>query len=229
LPTFSEVADGLRMPLAEAMATQRAVRRLLPDPVDDDTVLELLRLAVRAPSGSNGQNWEFVVVRDPDVKHQLARLNRQAWSISRRRYGRKPLDKATRKTMDAVQWQADHFEDTPVVIVACLRGSRPRFPAVAVASWHGSVFPAVQNLLLAARALGLGATLTTMPVWSTTLARRTLGLPGGIHPVAAIPLGWPKGRYGPTSRAPVEAVIHVDRYGNRPFAAVARATMEDAE
>jgi nitroreductase len=229
VPTFSEVADGLQMPLAEAMATQRAVRRLRVDPIDDETVLELLRLAVRAPSAGDGQHWEFVVVRDPDVKHQLARLNRQAWSIGRRRYGRKPVDEATRKTLDAVQWQADHFEDTPVVIVACLRGKRPRFPAVAVASWYGSVFPAVQNLLLAARALGLGAALTTMPVWSTTLTRRTLGLPGSVHPVAAIPLGWPKGHYGPSTRAPVEPLIHLDRYGNRPFTAVARATMEDAE
>jgi len=230
VPTFSEVAAGLQMPLAEAMCTQRAVRRLLPDPVDDETVLELLRLAVRAPSGSNDQNWEFVVVRDPEVKHQLARLNRQAWSIGRRRYARRgDGDARVRRTLDAIQWQADHFEDVPVVVVACLRGTRPRFPAIAVASWYGSVFPAVQNLLLAARALGLGAALTTMPVWSTTLARRTLGLPARVHPVAAIPLGWPKGRYGPTTRNPVEAVTHLDHYGNRPFAVVSRATMDGAE
>ena len=229
MPTFSEVSDGLQMPLAEAMSTQRAVRRLLPDPVDDETVLELLRLAVKAPSGSNAQSWEFVVVRDPEVKHQLARLNRQAWSLARRSYGRSAVDDSTRRIRDAVQWQADHFEEVPVVVVACLRGSRPRFPATAVAAWYGSVFPAVQNLLLAARAIGLGATLTTLPVWSVTLARRTLGLPSRVHPVAAIPLGWPKGHYGPTTRAPVEAVTHLDHYGNQPFTSVARATMEGAE
>ena len=72
------------MPLVEAMETQRAVRRLLPDPVDDATVLRVIELATKAPTGSNLQNWEFVVVRDPDVKHQLARLNRQAWSVYRR-------------------------------------------------------------------------------------------------------------------------------------------------
>ena len=230
MPTFPEVAAGLQMPLADAMTTQRAIRRLRTDPVDDETVLELLRLAVRAPSGSNEQNWEFVVVRDPDVKHQLARLNRQAWSVGRRRYGRAAAgDEQVRRTLDAIQWQADHFEDTPVVVVACLRGRRPRFPAVAVASWYGSVFPAVQNLLLAARAIGLGASLTTMPVWSAALTRRTLGLPSGVHPVAAIPLGWPRGHYGPTTRAPVEPVTHLDRYGNRPYTAVSRATMEGAE
>jgi nitroreductase len=104
-----------------------------------------------------------------------------------------------------------------VVVVPCLRGPRPVGPAVALSSWYGSIYPAVQNLLLAARALGLGAALTTLPLWSSTLARRTLGLPSKIHPVAVIPLGWPKGRYGPTTREPVEAVTHLDRYGNRPF------------
>jgi len=230
VPTFAEVAEGLQMPLADAMTTQRAVRRLLPDPVDDETVLAVLRLAVKAPTSGNSQSWEFVVVRDPDVKHQLARLNRQAWSVARRTYSRQARhDEGVRRIVDAVQWQADHFEEVPVVVVACLRGSRPRFPAVAVASWYGSVFPAVQNLLLAARALGLGAALTTLPVWSVALARRTLGLPARVHPVAVVPLGWPKGRYGPTTREPVEAVTHLDRYGNRAFGPVARATIQGAE
>ena len=85
------------------------------------------------------------------------------------------------------------------------------------ASYYGSIFPAVQNLLLAARAAGLGATLTTLPVWSVTLARRTLGLPGSISPVAVVPMGWPQGGYGPTTRRPVEEVVHVDRYGHQPF------------
>ena len=208
------------MPLVEAMETQRAVRRLLPDPVDDDTVLRVLELATKAPTGSNRQGWEFVVVRDPDVKHQLARLNRQAWSVYRR-LGEAPgpgRPSPRCKILDAVQWQADHFEEVPVVVVACLHGRRP---CSARRCWppscYGSVFPAVQNLLLAARAVGLGATLTTLPLWSTTLARRTLGLPASVTPVAVVPLGWPQGRYGPTTRRPVGEVVHLDRYGNRPF------------
>jgi nitroreductase len=222
MPRFAEVADGLRMPLVEAMETQRAVRRLLPDPVDDDTLLACLRLAVKAPTGGNAQGWEFVAVRDPDVKHQLARLNRQSWSVFRRGYGlRARRDPKARKILDAVQWQADHFEELPVVVVACLRGPRPRVPGVAASSWYGSIYPAVQNLLLAARSLGLGAALTTLPVWSSVLARRTLGLPAKVHPVAVVPLGWPRGRYGPTTRRPVEEVLHVDRYGNRPFVGTA--------
>jgi nitroreductase len=116
-----------------------------------------------------------------------------------------------------VQWQADHFEEVPVIIVACLRGSRPVLPAVGASSYYGSIFPAVQNLLLAARALGLGAALTTLPLWSLRMARRTLGLPREITPCALVPLGWPRGNYGPTTRRPIEEIVHVDRYGNRAF------------
>ena len=119
-----------------------------------------------------------------------------------------------------MQWQADHFEEVPVVVVACLHGRSPVFgpPRAGASSYYGSIFPAVQNLLLAARAVGLGATLTTLPLWSTTLARRTLGLPREGHP-GARSSRWAgrRGRYGPTTRRPVGRVVHLDRYGNRPF------------
>jgi nitroreductase len=213
-----EHSDGLDMPLVDAMETQRAVRRLKSDPVDDETLLRVLELATKAPTGSNRQGWEFVVVRDPDVKHQLARLNRQAWSVYRRLAKLHVRTEANQKIVDAVQWQADHFEEVPVVVVACLHGRAPMFgPPVLASSWYGSAYPAVQNLLLAARAIGLGATLSTLPLWSTTLARRTLGLPAKITPVAVVPMGWPQGHYGPTTRKPVGDVVHLDRYGNRPF------------
>jgi len=218
VPSTGYVAERLAMPLAEAMETQRAVRRLLPDPVDDDTLLRCLELATRAPSGGNRQGWEFVAVRDPDVKHQLARLYRQAWAVYRRLNTRRyESDPARERIAAAVQWQVDHFEEVPVVVVACLRRSRPVVVPVLQASFYGSIYPAVQNLLLAARAVGLGATLTTLPVWSTTLVRRTLGLPRTVTPVAAVPLGWPKGQYGPNTRRPVGEVVHIDRYGNQPF------------
>ena len=209
--------DGLAMPLVEAMETQRAVRRLLPDPVDDDTVLRVLELATKAPTGGNRQGWEFVVVRDPDVKHQLARLNRQAWSVYRRLGARHVRDDASRKIVDAVQWQADHFEEIPVVVVACLRGIIPLWPPMATMSLYASIYPSVQNLLLAARASGLGAALITLPLWSRFLAQRVLGLPWNIAPCAVVPLGWPLGRYGPTTRRPVGEVVSLDRYGNRAF------------
>lgn len=208
----------LSMPLEEAMRTQRAIRRLKTDPVDDALVLHLIELALKSPSASNGQGWEFIVVRDRAVKARLARLNgsmlRFYAGIGRwlRRNDARSL-----RMLDAVEWQAAHFEEIPVVVVGCLRGMRPWFPPVAVTSYYASIHPAMQNLLLAARAAGLGAALITMPLWSTFLARRALKLPWSVTPCAVVPLGWPKGRYGPTTRPPVGQVVHLDRYGNRPF------------
>src|SRR5262245_6212429 len=168
------------------MLTQRAIRRLRTDPVDDDVVLRCIELATHAPTGGNRQGWEFVVVRDPAVKHQLARLNRQAWSVYRRlNRSRVRRDPELGKIVAAGQRQADHFEEIPVVVVACLHGRAPVLaPPVLATSYYGSIYPAVQNLLLAARAEGLGATLITFPLWSVNLARRTLGLPGSVTPVA---------------------------------------------
>ncbi len=205
------------MPLDEAMQTQRAIRRLKPDPVDDEIVLRLIELATHAPTGGNRQGWEFVVVKDPQVKAGLARYNRQLWNI----YGRigrrvRRNDPKSLRILDAVQWQADHFEEIPVIVVACLRGWYFPFLHITAATYFGSIFPAVQNLLLAARAINLGAALTTIPMWNTFGVRRLLGLPWSITPCAVIPLGFPVGRYGPNTRKPVREVVSFDRYGNRP-------------
>jgi nitroreductase len=191
-------ATTLTMSLEEAMRTQRAIRRLKPDPVDDALVLHLIELALRAPTGSNAQNWQFVVVRDRDVKARLGKLNRQAWrlygGIGRRMAANDP---PMMRIIEAVQWQVDHFEDIPVLVVACLATMIPVLPRIAVSSLYGSIFPSVQNLLLAARAV----------------------LPWSVTPCAVIPLGWPRGRYGPTTRKPVGEVVHLDRWGNQPFRA----------
>lgn len=222
-PTNDSV-PSLSMPIEEAMRTQRAIRRLKTDPVDDALVLRLLDLAIRAPSGSNAQNWQFVVVRDAGVKRRLGRLNRMAWTLYGglgRRLARG--DDKMLRIIDAVEWQADHFEEIPVIVVACLRGQRLPFPvpmpAMAQTSYYGSIYPAVQNLLLAARSAGLGAALITLPLWSHFLARRALGLPWNVSPCAVVPMGWPRGRYGPTIRRPVGELVHLDRFGNQPFRA----------
>jgi nitroreductase len=210
------VAVGLNMPLREAIETQRAIRRLKPDPVDDGVILLCIEMALKAPTGSNAQNWEWIIVRDRAVKARLARLNRQAWAV----YGGLGRlwtrgNERTQKVIDAVQWQADHFEEIPVVVVACLRGPRLPLLPFGQSSFYGSIYPAVQNFLLACRAEGLGAALTTLPLWSSTLARRALGLPLTVTPCAVIPVGWPRGRYGPTTRKPVEQVVHYDMWGQR--------------
>jgi nitroreductase len=209
--------NGLDMPLAEAMRTQRAVRRLRPDGLDDGLVLELIELATKAPTASNGQAWEFIIVRDPSVKAELARRYRQGLAV----YGpiwrfQQRHDEKMQRTFKAVEWQRDHFEEIPVVLVACLRGRRPIGPAIAASSYYGSIYPAIQNLLLAARAAGVGAALVTLPLWNIRAARRALGLPSSITPCAVIPLGWPQGHYGPTERRPVTEIVSLDRYGRRP-------------
>jgi nitroreductase len=219
--TLADVEAGLDMPLQEAMLTQRAVRRLLSDPVDDAIVLRCIELALKAPTGSNGQNWEFVVVKDRELKERFAKRNRESWTL----YGglgklAARNDETMQRVLGAVQWQADNFADIPTLVVACLRGNRVPMvplPPIAVSSYYGSIYPSVQNLLLAARAMGLGAALITLPLWSTGFARSILGLPFTVQPCCMVALGWPRGRYGPTTRKPVGEVVHLDRYGNQPW------------
>ena len=217
----SEVEDRLAMPLAEAMFTQRAVRRVQPDPIDDRIVLRCLELALEAPTGSNGQNWEFVVVKDRAILASLAAQYRRAWRIYGGLGRRIKSDEQTAKILKSVQWQVDHFEEIPVVVVCCLRGG-PRVPfvpkpPVAASSHYGSIYPSAQNLLLAARSIGLGAALITLPLWSNTFARRILRLPLTVEPCCIVTLGWPKGRYGHKARKPVGTVVHLDQYGRQPW------------
>jgi len=187
--------------------------------------LKLIELALKAPTGSNGQNWEFVVVKDTAVKEQLAARYRQAFALYAG-MGRRTAagDDAMLKILRAVEWQVEHFSTYPVLVVACLRagvreGRIPYtpMPHIATSSFFGSIYPSVQNLLLAARAMGLGASLITMPLWSVTSARSILKLPLSITPCCIVPLGWPTGRYGPTTRRPVGDVVHLDRFGNQPW------------
>jgi nitroreductase len=206
------------MDLAEAMRTQRAIRRLRPDPVDDEVLLRCAELATRAPTGANRQGVELVFVRDRQLKRALGAQYRMAWfvygGLGRLLYG---SVRRTRRIIDAVQWQVDHFEEIPALVVVCHRGISVPVPWIVRSSRYGSVYPAVQNFLLAARAEGLGAALTTLPLWNQIAVRRILGMPWNVEPVALIPVGWPRGRYGETSRRPAERSVHLNRYGNRAF------------
>ena len=210
------------MPLAEAMRTQRAVRRLHLDPVDHDVLLPLLELSLKAPTSSNTQDWCYVVVEDRAQKERLARLYRvlyRAFNPIVERQARN--DPQALRNMRPGQWQAEHFEDLPTFVIPCYRrGMKHRptgWPQISVSSFYGSTYPAVQNLLLGCRAVGLGASMQTLPIWLAPAARRILGLPRSINPVCIIPIGWAKGRYGPTTRRPIGEVVHLDHYGNRPF------------
>ncbi len=204
------------------MRAQSAGRRLRNDPLDDETILELVELASHATAAKR-RRTEFVVVRDPDVRHQLARTYRQGWSI----YKRLLRSRAEDAMLEARQWESDHFEDVPVLVVACVAGRRPIFPAVGAAAFYAAGFPAVQNLLLAAGARGLGASATTLPLWSAWEARRTLGLPNKVTPVAVVALGWPRGPGLPSPAPPVGNIVHLDRWGHQPFRARPRPVPPD--
>ncbi|MCE7870808.1 nitroreductase [bacterium CPR1] len=203
------------MPLEQALRTQRALRRLKTDPVEEELLLHLLDLAIRAPSGSNAQGWEFVVVRERETMARLARLNRQAFSLFRLF---KPLAKMTptrQRMFESARWQADHFEEIPALIIPCLKQVIWPFPFLAATSAFGSIYPAVQNLLLGARAAGLGAALITIPLWNLGAVRRAVGLPWRVTPCCLIPLGWPLEEYTPNRRRPVREVVSFERYGRR--------------
>ena len=221
-PEPAEALARLGMPMEEAMRTQRAVRRLHLEPVSHEVLLPLLELSLKAPTSSNTQDWTYLVVEDREQKARLAKLYRRLYRVFdpivvRQARGN---DKEQRQIAPG-RWQQEHFEDLPVFVIPCYRRSlkhRPvGRPQISVASFYGSVFPAVQNLLLGCRAVGLGASLQTLPIWVVPAARRILELPRSVNPVCTIPIGWAKGRYGPTTRPPVGEVVHLDRYGNRPF------------
>jgi len=224
-PSSAETVElalkGLSMPLVEAMESQRAIRRLLPDPVPDELVVRLIELAEKAPNGGNEQWFAFVVVKDPKVRAGLARLNRLGYPGLRLYYRKRIRDDAKwARTWAAIEWQKDHFEEIPVLIVVCANRRIPPWPRLMNAGVYASTYPATQNLLLAARAMGLGAGFISLPLWWLGRARKTLGLPRNITPVAVVPVGWPRGRYGPTTRKPVGEVTHLDRWGNRPWQGV---------
>lgn len=223
-PTPAEALARLGMPMDQAMRTQRAVRRLHLDPVSHDVLLPLLELSLKAPTSSNSQDWHYIVVESPEQKAKLAKLYRRLYRlfnpiVTRQARG----DEHELRAIAPGQWQAEHFEQLPVFVIPCYRRSAKHRavgrPQIAVSSFYGSVYPAVQNLLLACRAVGLGASLQTLPIWWVPSVRRILGLPRNIVPVCIIPIGWARGRYGPTTRPPIGEVIHLDRYGNQPFRA----------
>lgn len=221
-PDPAEALARLDMPMQDAMRTQRAVRRLHTVPVSHEVLLPLLELSLKAPTSSNTQDWCYMVVEDREQKARLAKLHRRLYRfynpiVERQARG----DEKALRQIRPGQWQTEHFEDLPVFVIPCYRRNlkhRPvGRPQISVASFYGSVFPAVQNLLLGCRAVGLGASIQTLPIWNIPAARKILGLPRSMNPVCIIPIGWARGRYGPTTRRPIGEVVHLDHYGNQPF------------
>lgn len=189
----------------------RAMRRLKPDPIPEDVLLKLIDAANQGPTGSNKQNARWIVVRDDEQRQKLADLNRKAVDsyIDGPRSSLPSRDGIVR----AVKWQRDHFHEVPALLIPCLMfEDNPVDTWQAGAGSGGSIWPAVQNLLLMARSLGLGAALTTLGLSDRPAAKAVLGLPDLVEPYAILPVGYPTGNFGSLTRLPLEEVIHYDRW-----------------
>ena len=196
--------------LLEGLATTRAIRRYTAEPVADDDLREILWHAGRAPSGSNRQPFRFLVLQDGPgaraAKTLLGDAFRAGWAAKREGDGYRPS-----RFADSMQRYVDRFEETPVVVLVCL--DRYRDPAPTEGA---SVYPACQNLLLAARALGYGGALTMWHLMVEDDLRSLLGIPDHVGLSACITLGVPEGRHGPLKRKPVSEVTFLDRWGEHP-------------
>jgi nitroreductase len=209
--------------LYEGLITTRAIRRFTPEPVSDDDLQAILFAATRAPSGSNRQPFRFIVLRDGpqarEARALLAEAARRVWGGKEERDGYldgsgSEGDSPKARMARTMRRFVDRFEETPVIVIACLR----RYRAAAVTE-GASVYPACQNLLLAARARGLGGVLTQWQGLVEPELRVVLGLPDEVAMHATISLGHPEGSHGPVRRRPMAELVYEDRWnGAAPWA-----------
>jgi nitroreductase len=230
--------------LFEIMYTCRAMRRLKPDPVPEETLLQLIDAGLHGPSGSNAQNWRFIIVREKATKEKMRALWEKTWGFYMDTFAvaeaRPGEDVAARdRITKAATWQLDHFVEIPAFICVCVARDDAMAKALASPATLASAvrhlgvggalrlvtsggrtagiadgataFPAVQNILLAARALGLGAVLTTQHFFVPGEFERILGMPASSTLAAIIPVGWPTGKFGPVKRPNPADVVSWDR------------------
>src|SRR6266571_2881176 len=196
----------LSMSVGEAMFTQRAIRRFRPDPIPTEDIRLILEAAAKAPNGGNRQIARFLVVTDRALVREFGKLYHEAWWAKRwdeRRWTKlediPPEDKSYR----AAAQLADEMKDAPCVVLAL---------AVPPGSAN-SVIPACQNLMLAARALGIGSVPTTLHPSVMERFNKMFGIPNDLVFHFCIPLGYPQGNFGPTTRLPIAETCHLNRWG----------------
>lgn len=199
-----------RVSLLDGLATTRAIRRYTTDPIPDEDLAQILWYAGRAPSGSNRQKFRFLVLRDgpgaAEARQLLGESFRAGWTAKRERDGYRPTPFA-----DSMQHYVDNFESIPVVVLVCLLRHRD------ANTYEGaSVYPACQNLLLAARALGYGGALTMWHLECEADLRRILDVPDEAALSACVTLGVPAGRHGSLRRKPLADVVFEDRWDAVP-------------
>jgi len=200
-------ASRLAMPTGEAIFSLRAIRRFRTDPVPDSDLRDIMDAAIRAPNGGNAQPWHFIVIKNPDLRARFAPLYREAWWAKRRDEGiRGPEDippgKGARRSAMRL---ADEIGQAPVIVLICATAKG--------AGAMGSVIPSVQNLLLAARSLGVGGTITTLHAQVAERVHQLFDIPDSAQVVYCVPLGYPRGAFGPVTRKPLSDVCKYDRWG----------------
>jgi nitroreductase len=219
--------------LFDAIYSARSLRRLKPDPVPDEILTKILDAAIRAPSAGNAQHWAFVVVRDAEQRRKLGAIYRKASDIASAVYqarGRPAHmnEEQFRRFLTSGAYLWERMGEAPVLLVPCLRERRPP-PRESLPEWvqprydeelayerrirGASIYPAVQNIILACRAFGLGTVITTNHIRCEDELRAVLGLPDDVSTYALMPIGYPEGKFGPLSRRPVAEVTYADRWG----------------
>lgn len=211
----SRIADDIG--LLEGIATTRAIRRYLPEPIPEEHLRDILFAATRAPSGSNRQPFRFMVFADSeksrDVKSLIAQGAQQLWSNKRTADGYEEGsgvedDSPKARMARTMQHYVDNFSTVPVLVLACLE--RYRAPAPTEGA---SVYPACQNILLAARALGYGGVLTGFQSYVEQDLRKMLEIPESVFLAATLTLGKPMGNHGPVRRVPMNELVYGDTWG----------------
>ncbi|HHZ63190.1 MAG TPA: nitroreductase [Dehalococcoidia bacterium] len=193
----------------DAIYTQRAIRHLKPDPVPRETIERLIRAGTKAPSGGNSQGWKFIVITDPETKSAIAEYYLQAWEMAYGNQNPSPpnIQSHVRSSAD---YLARNMADMPVLLMACIHHDG----SPSTITRGSSIYPAVQNILLAARALGLGSAITTLHKRYEKEIKDLLGIPDNVETAALLPIGFIQEgyKYGPTRRAPVSEVTYWEKW-----------------
>jgi len=220
--------------LFEAMYSARALRRLKPDPVPEELLTKVLDAAIRAPSAGNAQSWSFMVVRDAGLRTGIGAIYREASDIAAAIYASRGRpahmsEQQYQRFMSSGAYLWDHMGEAPVLLIPCMQRvalpPRDSLPAKVQARYAdeetyvarirgASIYPAVQNIILACRALGLATLITTNHIRCESEVKSLLGIPADVDTYALMPIGYPRGKFGPVTRRPVTEVAYADRWSN---------------
>ena len=202
--------------LLEAIYSQRQITRFKPDPVPKEAIEKVIEAATRAPSGGNRQPWEFLAITDRELITRIGDIYRETWLGARG--AEAPPDE--HPVYRSARYLANHIHEVPAMVLVCVdhsRGSAPYTEGEPIVRdrYASSMWLAVQNLFLAARALGLGTRVTTVHIRREQEIKELLGIPDHVETVCLTPLGYPQGSFGPTDRQPAAEVTSWNRWGQR--------------